>query len=188
MSRLYCIQASGIVAALAAGCTGAFAQATGPQPGYFDIPAGFDFPADKQTLEQYRTSGNLAAQRTHVWNVFAGMTQPTPDGKHAIFETWYSENEAFATGPEPQAVGPKQVKRRFRNPQQLQGLPGQPAPQAAGSELLSEVMFNYPNYNHIRSKALFLQDNLITLRQTGAADPQIPNNRTVPPFPSRRCL
>jgi hypothetical protein len=32
----------------------AYGQAPSPQPGYFDIPAGFDFPADKQTLEQFR--------------------------------------------------------------------------------------------------------------------------------------
>jgi hypothetical protein len=138
MSRLYCIQASGIVAALAAGCTGAFAQATGPQPGC---------------------------------------------GKHAIFETWYSENEAFATGPEPQAVGPRQVKRRFRNPQQLQGLPGQPAPQAAGSELLSEVMFNYPNYNHIRSRRFSYR---ITSLLYGRPELQIGRSRITGPFlPSR---
>src|SRR5580692_11246281 len=64
-----------LIGALTAISAGAAAQT--PQPGYYDIPAGFDFPANKQTLEGYRTSGNLSAQRVHVWNVFAGMTQST---------------------------------------------------------------------------------------------------------------
>src|ERR1700751_3047079 len=51
-----------------------------PPAGYFDIPPGFDFPADKQTLEHDRAAADVHAQRLHAWNVFAGMTQPTPDG------------------------------------------------------------------------------------------------------------
>src|SRR5216684_2195881 len=113
----------------------ASAQAQTPQPGYFDISPGFDFPANKQTLEQYRVTANVPAQRAHVWNVFAGMTQPTPDGKYAIFETWYSMQEAFTTGPSPEAVGPRRVVPRFQIPRQFQGIPGLPAPQAAGTAL-----------------------------------------------------
>jgi hypothetical protein len=56
------------------------AQTPTPPPGYFDIPAGFDFPAQKAVLEQFASSGNISAERAHVWNVFAGMTQATPDG------------------------------------------------------------------------------------------------------------
>ena len=133
-------------------CHPALAQQASPPPGYFDIPAGFDFPADKQTLEQFRTSGNLSAQRLHVWNVFAGMTQRTPDGKFAIFETWYSEPEAFQIGPQPQASGPRRVVRRFQPPRQFSGAPNQPVPQAAGTALFSEVLYNYPAYNHIRDR------------------------------------
>lgn len=162
----------------------ALAQTPSPPPGYFDIPAGFDFPADKQTLEQFRKTSNLSAQRLHVWNVFAGMTQPTPDGKHAIFETWFSDAEAFASGPTPQAVGPRRIVKRFSVPQQLLGVPGQPAPQAAGSAVLSEVMFNFPNYNHIRTKKLNRRQELANLRQTGESDPEIPNDKTVPAFPA----
>jgi hypothetical protein len=173
-----------LVAALAGICVNASAQTPTPQPGYFDIPAGFDFPADKQTLGTYRTSGNVSAQRKHVWNVFAGMTQSTPDGKYAIFETWYSEDEAFDTGPTPQAVGPRRVVKRFRVPQQFMGAPGQAAPEAAGESLLSEVMLNFTNYNFIRSKKLNQSSELQNLQQTGAPDPAIPNNKTVPAFPA----
>jgi hypothetical protein len=172
-------------AALAAGLASvAGVSQAQPQPGYFDIPAGFDFPANKQTLEQYRAAGDMSSQRKHMWNVFAGMTQTTPDGRYAIFETWYSEAEAFATGPTPQATGPRRVVRRFKAPQQSEGLPGQPAPQAAGTELLSEVMFNYPNFHQIVSKKLNSAAELVRLQQAGDADPHIPADRTVPAFPA----
>jgi len=159
------------------------AQQAAPPPGYFDIPTGFDFPADKQTLEGFRTSGNLSAQRKHVWNVFAGMTQQTPGGLY-VFETWYSEDETFQTGPTPQAAGPRRVVRRFRVPGQLEGRPGQPAPQAAGTALLSEVMFNFPNYNFVRSKRLFVGSVVDAFHQTGTPDAAIPNNRDIPAFPA----
>jgi hypothetical protein len=172
-----------LIGALTGISFGASAQSANPPPGYFDIPAGFDFPANKQTLEQFRTTSDVSAQRKHVWNVFAGMTQPTPDNKHALFETWFAEQEAFATGPTPQAVGPRRVLKRFSVPQQFVGVPGEPALEAAGTAILSEVMFNFANYNHIRSKKLFLKSELTNLRQTGAPDPQIQNDKTVPPFP-----
>src|SRR5580692_11040898 len=95
------------------------AQQSGPPQGYFDIPSGFDFPADKQTLEAFRAAGNLSAERTHAWNVFAGFTQPTPDGKYLVFETWYSEDEAFQSGASPQGLAPRRVVRRFTQPAQF---------------------------------------------------------------------
>jgi hypothetical protein len=162
----------------------AYGQAPSPQPGYFDIPAGFDFPADKQTLEQFRKTADVAAQRKHVWNVFAGMTQRTPDNQHAIFETWYSEEETFDTSATPQAVGPRRVVKRFRVPQQIAGLPGVAAPEAAGDALLSEVMFNFPNYNQVRTMHLNQTSELARLLQAGQSDPEIANDKTVPAFPA----
>lgn len=172
-----------IVGAAVAACAQVYAQTPTPPAGVFDIPQGFDFPANKQTLEQFRTTGNLSAQRKHVWNVFAGMTQPTPDNKFAIFETWFSEDETFATGAAPQAVGPRSVIKQFKEPQQFRSMPGQPSAQAAGSALLSEVLFNFANHNHIRAKKLNVKAELQSLIQTGAPDPHIANNTTVPPFP-----
>jgi hypothetical protein len=174
-----------IVAALAAVVPlhGNNPEASGPPPGYYDIPKSFDFPADKQTLEQYRTSGNLSAQRLHVWNVFAGMTQPTPDKKYAIFETWYSEDETFQSGPVPQGLAPHRVTRHFKRPAQFRTPPGA-EPQAAGSALLSFVLYNYSAYNHIRGEKLYQASQLDNLLQAGQQDPKIPNNRVVPSFPS----
>jgi hypothetical protein len=159
------------------------AQQPSPPNGIYDIPAGYDFPAAKATLEKYRADKNVAAQRTHVWNVWAGMTSTTPDGKYPVFATWYSEDEAFQTGAVAQAIGPHRVVFRFRPPRQTLGLPGHPAPQAAGTSLISEVMFDYDNYKHIRDNKLYLQSTLNGLQTSGAADPHIPNNTTVPPFP-----
>jgi len=157
--------------------------AAGLPPGVYDIPKGFDFPADKKQLEQYRTSGNLSAERGHVWNVFAGMTQLTPDKKYAIFETWYSEDETFQSGPMPQGLAPHRVIRHFRRPSQFR-TPLGAEPQAAGSALLSFVLYNYPAYNHIRSQKLYQVSQLDNLLQTGDKDPKIPNNRVVPAFPA----
>jgi hypothetical protein len=144
----------------------------------------FDFPADKQTVEQYRTTGNVSAQRLHVWNVFAGMTQPSPDGKYAIFETWFSEDEVFQVGPAPQASGPRRIVRRFKQPAQLAPVPGQLIPQAAGTSLLSEVLYDYAGYNHVRTNRLYLTSELDTIQQSGAPDPTVPGNRVVPSFPA----
>ena len=149
--------------------------------GVYDIPPGFDFPANKQTLEQYRSTANLAAQRLHVWKVFAGMTQLTPDGKYPIFETWFSEDETFQTGPTPQALAPHRVVRRFREPDQFRTPPGF-APQAAGSALLSFVLYNYAAYSHIRNNQLYRVSQLESLLQSGVQDPKFPKNRDIPSF------
>lgn len=163
---------------------GVDAQQPGPPPGYYDIPPGFDFPADKQTLERYRSTANLSAQRTHVWNVFAGLTQPTPDGKYAIFQTWYSEDETFQSGPSLQALAPRRVILRFRQPNQFRTPPGQIAPQAAGTALLSFVLYNYSAYNHVRTKQLYRKAEMEALLQSGDPDPKIPKNRVIPAFPA----
>jgi hypothetical protein len=160
------------------------ASAQQPPPGYFDIPAGFDFPADKQTLEQYRASGNVSAQRLHVWNVFAGMTQRTPDAKYAIFETWFSEEETFQVGPAPQAVGPRRIVLPFKQPAQFSAGPGQLVPQGAGSALLWSVLYIYAGYNHVRSNRLYLSSELDTLQQSVTVDPTVSNNKDIPPFPA----
>ncbi|WP_155713680.1 hypothetical protein [Burkholderia stagnalis] len=73
-----------------------------------DIPSGFDWPANSEDL--YRISGGIhtatlnvpgvidvAAQRKHGWNLFAGITQPSGQSPSSppVFETWYTVEEAF---------------------------------------------------------------------------------------------
>ena len=87
------------------------------QTGYFGIPDGFDYPADKATLENFRSTQNLSALRKHSWMLFAGMTQTTSDGT-PFWETWYRASEAFRpAGPTPQ--GPRRIAREFSTPLQL---------------------------------------------------------------------
>ncbi len=161
----------------------AIGQETGPQIGYYGIAAGHDFPAPESTLEGYRANQDLHGQRLHVWNVFAGLTEPTPDGKLARWETWYSEDETFQVGPAPQALGPHPVQRRFKVPRQFATGDGA-TPQAAGSGLLSFVLFNYETYKHIRDNGLYHRVIVNGFAQTGFPDRHFPNNRTIPEFPA----
>ena len=183
-----CRQASYLLAALlvAALSQSAFSQnAANPPPGYFDIPPGFDFPADKRLLEQYRSQPNVAAQRIHAWNVFAGMTRPTPDGKLATFETWFSEDETFASGPEAlRARGATMAMPRFSVPRQFGELRGaRDIAAEPGSAVLSFVLYNFAGYNHVRTNRLFQKSVLDNLVKNGAFDVKIPQNRMIPPFP-----
>jgi hypothetical protein len=158
-------------------------QPAGPQPGYYGIGPGHDFPAPEASLEADRANQDLRAQRLHVWNVFAGLTEPTPDGKYARWETWYSEDEAFQDGAAPQALGPHRIQRRFKVPRQFANAPGA-APQAAGSGLLSFVLFNYETYRHIRDNGLYRRVMFDGFAQSGPPDRHFADNRTIPDFPA----
>jgi len=164
----------------------AFAQGASPPPGYFDIPAGFDFPAPKATLEQFISSGNVSAERLHAWNVFAGMTQAAPGGELAIFETWYSETETFDSSvATTQLTAARQPRLpRFQTPRQFLPPKGVVAPAVAGASVLSFVLYNFPAFNHVRSNALFKAPTLDGLLKTGAPNKTFPNDRDIPPFPA----
>src|SRR5262249_54564072 len=121
------------------------------QTGYFGIPHGFDYPADKNPLEGFRSNQNLSGLRRHSWMLFSGMTQMTPDGT-PFWETWYRASETFRpAGPTPQ--GPRRIIREFSTPVQLRatGL----EPHAPGNSTLSFVLFNQENNDHIRTNGLY---------------------------------
>jgi len=161
----------------------AFAQNANPPPGYFDIPAGFDFPAQKATLEGYISSGNISAERLHIWNVFAGMTQAAPGGNFAIFETWYSEPETFDPGSVVAFVARQPRLPRFQLPRQFLPPKGVVAAQVAGESVLSFVLYNFAGYNHVRSNGLFKNSTLDNLLENGLPNPTFPKDRDIPPFP-----
>ena len=156
--------------------------ATVAQPdssGYRGIPDGFDFPADKATLEEARRAQNVSAQRLHSWMLFAGITQPTPDGTPA-WETWYRESEAFRRpGPTPQ--GPRRIVRQFRTATQLTR--GRVGPQAPGKSLMTFVLFNGDTFRHIRTNRLYLKSTLARINAGFGRAPW--NQRKVPDFPAR---
>jgi hypothetical protein len=162
--RVFCI----FLSIVALTNSAAFAQNPNPPPGYFDIPAGFDFPAQKATLQGYISSGNISAERLHVWNVFAGMTQAAPGGNFAIFETWYSETETFNPSSVVAFVARQPQLPRFQVP--FQFLPPKgivEAPQVAGESVLSFVLYNFAGYNHVRSDGLFKNPTLDNLLENG---------------------
>src|SRR5262245_25228402 len=164
----------------------ALGQNATPPPGYFDIPAGFDFPADKRLLEQYRAQPNVAAQRIHAWNIFAGMTRQTPDNKFAIFETWFSEEETFPEGaPNMRGRGATMAMPRFSVPRQFGALraAGDVAAEP-GSAVLSFVLYNFAGYNHVRTNRLFQTYMLDNLVKNGAFDVKIPQYRIIWTFAS----
>ncbi len=98
----------------------------GPPTNDSGIPSGFGFPADEATLLKYRDDQDVAAMRRHAWNVWAGMTQPTPSGD-AHWETWSSKKEVWdpevrspASVPAPAPPNPRELQRDFVLPRQLQ--------------------------------------------------------------------
>jgi hypothetical protein len=155
------------------------AGAQTPAPGYEGIPPGFDYPADKAQLEQYRKDEDLSALRKHSWMLFAGMTVEKPDGR-PYWETWYRATEAFRPeGPTPQ--GPRPVIRQFETPNQFKRSGVQP--EAPGQSAISFVLFNWEGFHHIRTNGLF---DASKLDQINASFPSGTawNNRKIPDFPA----
>lgn len=156
------------------------ASAVSPATNYVDIPPGFDFPADKAILLAYRDSNNIPAMRKHAWMVFAGLTQRTPGGE-AVFETWYSAEEVFNTGPTPQGL--RRIQRRFKSPRQFRqtGV----GPQAIGASLLSFTLFNEANRTHVRTNELNKQSKLTSLRDAFRASSTPTEKRDITEFPAK---
>jgi hypothetical protein len=149
---------------------------------YHPIPPGFDFPADQNALLQLRDTQNVSAIRKHAWMVFAGLTQPTPSGE-AVWETWFSEDQAFSSGPVPQGLAPHRVQRRFRNPRQFGAVDRSALPQAVGASLLSFVLFNKDSFDHIRSNRFYQRTKLDQINQAFNTNQTPIEKREISPFP-----
>jgi hypothetical protein len=149
-------------------------------PGYEGIPLGFDYPADRAQLEQFRSNQDLPALRKHSWMLFAGMTVEKSDGT-PFWETWYRATEAFRpAGPTPQ--GPRRVIHQFETPNQFKHSGVQP--QAPGESGISFVLFNFEGFNHIRTNGLFDASKLNDINASFPSGTAW-NNRKVPDFPAR---
>jgi hypothetical protein len=149
-------------------------------PGYEGIPPGFDYPADKAQLEQYRRDQNLPALRKHSWMLFAGMTVEKPDGT-PYWETWYRATEAFRpAGPTPE--GPRRVIHQFEPPNQFKRSGVQP--EAPGASAISFVLFNWEGFDHIRTNELFVGSKLDAINASFASGTAW-NNRKIPDFKPR---
>ncbi len=181
MDRLPCISVTrtivGIVAWLGAGAAG-FAEDI-----YRPIPDGFGFPGDQEELLRFRDTEDVSAMRRHAWHVFAGMTQPTPGGE-AVWETWYPSHDVFRLGSDPQDAGPRKIERRFTVPRQsfVERIGVQP--QSIGESLLSFVLFNQEGRAHIRSKQLYLQNQLNAINDGFPSSTPVADRR-IDDFPRR---
>lgn len=144
---------------------------------YQDIPAQYGFPASPAVLEHDRATADLAAQRRHAWDLFAGITSPTKAG-NPIWETWYTRLHTFR--PVEGALGDRQKPSMSFLRQAVISSDGghrfDVAPQ------LSDILFNKPAYDHIRDKGLYLKSTLA--KMNAAFPPDTPMwQRSIPDFP-----
>jgi hypothetical protein len=153
--------------------------AGGQEAAYVGIPDGFDFPASEAELLAALDSGNETRLREHAWKVFAGLTQPARPqdaNSEAIWETWYTGAETFASGPSPQGV--RSLKKELRLLRQFEPLERRPVPQSVGESQLSGTLFNHELRKHTKDNGLTSKAKLTTINngwsnQTPVADRKV---------------
>jgi hypothetical protein len=128
-------------------------------------------------VESLRKSGDLRSQRRHVWTIIAKLTHSEPVSTEPEFESWYGEEAVFAAdSTTPIGRGIRGFARDSSN--------NGHASQSADAPVLTYTLYNEPAYQHIRQNHLYSRARLEQLRRTGSED-AIPDNRTVPPFPTQ---
>lgn len=128
----------------------AFAQQHAAQ----DIPAGFDFPAEETALLKLTELGNVPGMRAHAWMVFAGLTQPTNNGK-PIWTTWHYRDEVFGDQQ------PESEPKKFDKPTQLElGHVLETSLDTTTHALPAVNMYNEAAYRHIRENKYHLRASL----------------------------
>jgi hypothetical protein len=117
------------------------------------------------SVENLRRSGDLSAQRRHVWAVFAGLvTDEKPD-----FALWPGEGSLF--GAASAARGPRGIEG-FLRPKGTGG-----DHRSIGAPVIAYTLYNPTAFAHIRDHGLYQEAVLDRLRLVG-------KNATVPPFPA----
>lgn len=102
-----------MVLLLAAGCTGGRQEGMKPEAETMEattsgnivpepIPAGFDFPALRATVQSWANANDTTSIRTHAWNIWAGMTTTSQHGSFngqalPVWETWCGTEEVFGS-------------------------------------------------------------------------------------------
>jgi hypothetical protein len=137
-----------VLLALASG-RASFAQTITPEP----IALGpSDFPLPTDLLERQIAANDTAALRQHAWKIWTGMiadsTQSFQGQKLPIWETWLSEQEAFAGATLALSNGPRTLlpfsrPSQFRHQVQNGAQPSlQAAANAEGPPLFAVVKFS----------------------------------------------
>jgi hypothetical protein len=131
--------------------------------------------SDGHALEALREYGDLQMQRRHVWEVISRLTDIEPGKSEPHFESWYGEDQVFASD------AGSHLQRGIRG---FSRGGVTPVVQSGGVPVLSYTLYNASAYNHIRNNRLHSRIELTRLQNEGAADSLVPNNRTVPAFPT----
>jgi hypothetical protein len=131
-------------------------------------------------LETMRKSADVRAQRRHVWNIIGYLTKAVfRDGRsEPLFETWHGENELFGrTAPGVLPPGIRGFSRAVTETQD-EGV-------QSDIPVITYTLYNEPAYAHIRRYRLNEIAGLNQLLKSGARDPVVAGNLTVPAFPIR---
>jgi hypothetical protein len=127
-----------------------------------------------QVLETFRDNGDLRSQRRHIWTVFAELTRTMDGQDRPVFESWYGEDQVFASGSIERA--PNGIRSFSRSDRQG-------AAHVGGVPILTYTLYNDAAYRHVRANGLNRSSELERLRATGTVDRAITGNRSIPPFP-----
>lgn len=147
---------------------------------YTGIPPGFDFPADEAELEAIRASENVELQRKHVWNLWAGINQSTPNGG-PVWETWFPKADTFSqVEDDGLESAPNRKFPKFEQPVQLKDL-RQTGLEAVGQSSFSFVLFNKEGHDHVRTNKLYLRSTLDQLNADFPASTE-PADRDIADF------
>ena len=93
-------------------------QLLAPEP----IPPGYDFPADRNLLQDIADRRDVKAAREHAWQVWLGMNQNSRVKASGdvgsqylpIWETWYSDEEITDNITSP--ITPEEILRERTRP------------------------------------------------------------------------
>lgn len=141
-----------------------------------DPPMPLKAPSSEQALERLRGSGDIAAQRRHVWGLLASFTRPAESGQ-PLFQTWHGEGELF--GNPAQAHPQPGIAGFYRTDDGTAALEPH-----ADVPVLTYTLYNDAAFRHITRYRLNQVTGLDRLLQDGPADTQIKGDRTVPAFPA----
>jgi hypothetical protein len=146
----------------------------------FADAAAPDYVVTDTMLDALRRNGDVPAQRRHVWNVFSYVTHPAFGHEHGApsFESWHGENELFGNDePDHLRTGIRGFSRSAEASARDGVLSDVP--------VLSYTLYNETAYQHIRRYHLNELGALQQLVESGAADPVVAGDVTVPGFPIR---
>ncbi len=136
-------------------------------------------------MERLRRTGDLRAQRRHVWAVVGRLAGARTEAGTPAFESWHGEAAVFAA---PGAAPGRGIRGFARGtPESSSATSADPASASASASadipVLTFTLYNDAAFRHIRRHRLYLRSTLAHLAGSGAADAEIAGDRTVPAFP-----